>query len=436
MTQAEETLLLDILKQEQLETVSPKLESWRDPHRIKMAKGGRGAGAKSWSVASLLIQKAHTQKLRIGCFREVQKSIEESSYALLVKTIERLGYKGWKVTTSYIESPCGSHIIFRGLVDIRAAGQVKGLEDFDIFWLEEAATISHDSIRMLLPTLRKQGSELWITYNQETENDPVDERLWNSERKDVLRTWLEPGAIDNPWWTKELQTEMEEDYARDPDEAEHTWGGLPRKQGQKAVMSRSKVRAAMNRSIPPAKPIEIGVDVARFGDDKTYIFMRAGNKVVNYKRFTKVDTQWIAKEVWAMANSDPSIKIKVDDTGVGGGVTDRLKELGATVIPINFGATPSDQDRFTTVADEMWFTFPVDEADIPEETELMQELSGRQYDYDKKGRRKIESKAEFKKRIGRSCDMSDALLLCFYTGKTIHISNKTRNDLAKRRLGE
>lgn len=420
-----------LIVQEQLEKVSPKMERFREHWRIKLAKGGRGAGAKSWGAASLLIQRAHRERLRIGCFREIQKSIEESSYALLVKTIHRLQYPGWKVTGNYLESPTGSHIIFRGLADIRAANQVKGLEDFDIFWLEEASAISHDSIRMVLPTLRKTGSELWATYNQETEADPIDDRLWNSNRDDVLKVWLEPGKADNPWWTEELQNEMEADYARDPDEAEHTWGGLPRLQGQKAVMNRAKIRACMDRVLLEGKPIEVGVDVARFGDDKTEIYIRHGNKIKEHRELSKTDTQWIAKEVWAMIKRDPSIRIKVDDTGVGGGVTDRLRELGAKVVAINFGGTPIDKQRYTTVADEMWFEFPVDEVDIPNDRELLQELSGRLYDYDKIGRRKIEKKSDFKERLGRSPDKADALLLCFYSGGFI-VDNKHRDAMKRR----
>jgi len=424
---------IELLKQEELETVAPKFESWRDPYRIKLAKGGRGAGAKSWSVSSLIIQRAHREQLRIGCFREVQKSLEESSYALMVQTVERLRYPGWTITKEYLQSPSGSHIIFRGLKDIRAAGQVKGLEDFDIFWLEEASAVSHDSIRMILPTLRKPGSELWATYNQETEMDPIDERLWNSDRDDVLRVWLEPGRADNPWWTDELQHEMEEDYRRDPDEAEHTWGGLPRKQGQRAVMSRVRVRAAMDRVIDPGVPIELGVDVARFGGDKTQIYRRAGNKITGHKEFSSMDTQFVAKEVWQMAKMDPSVKIKVDDTGVGGGVTDRLREFGAKVVAVNFGGSPMEKQRYTSAADEMWFEFPVDDADIPNDRELMQDLTGRQYDYDKDGRRKIEAKDKFRERLGRSPDKADALLLCYYDGGSVVMSKEARESLAARR---
>jgi phage terminase large subunit len=415
LTEGEQKELLALLDQEQRETVSPKMERFREPWRIKLAKGGRGAGAKSWSTASLLIQRAQRFPLRIGCFREVQKTIEESSYQLLKETIERLGYSGWKINRESINSPAGAHIIFRGLVDIRAANQVKGLEGFDIFFLDEASQISHDSIRMMLPTLRKDGSELWAVWNPETEFDPVYTRLWMADRDDILRIDLQPGKIDNPFWTESLQLEMEADYRNNPDEAEHTWGGAPRKQGDTAVMSRVLIRAAMNRVVEETEPDEIGVDVARFGNDKTEMYRRRGFKTVSHKEYTKKDTRFIADAAWDFAGHDGKIPIKVDDDGLGGGVTDSLRRLGAKAIPIHFGGTAKDQKKYDTVADEMWFKFPIEEVSIPNDPELMMELSGRLFDYDKRGRRKVEPKKQFKERFGKSPDKADALLLAFYT---------------------
>jgi phage terminase large subunit len=410
------------------------MERFREPWRIKLAKGGRGAGAKSWSTASLLIQRAQREPVRIGCFREVQKTIEESSYQLLKETIERLGYPGWKITRESIESPAGAHIIFRGLVDIRAANQVKGLEGFDIFFLDEASQISHDSIRMMLPTLRKDGSELWAVWNPETEFDPVYTRLWLADRDDVLRVDLEPGKIDNPFWTNNLQLEMEADYRNNKDEAEHTWGGQPRRQGDNAVMSRVAIRAAMSRTAEETEPDEIGVDVARFGDDKTEMYRRRGFKTIAHKEFIKKDTQFVADVVWDFAGRSSLVTIKVDDTGVGGGVTDRLKRMGALVIPVNFGGSPKDKDKYDTAADEMWFEFPIDEASIPDDSDLMTELSGRLYEYDKRGRRKVEAKKLFKERFGRSPDKADALLLAYYVGyNRTAIPKEYQDQMAARR---
>jgi phage terminase large subunit len=415
LSNAERGELIQRLERLDRERVTPKMELFREPYRIKLAKGGRGAGAKSWSTASLLIQRAQREPLRIGCFREVQKTIEESNYHLLIRTIARLGYSGWDIRRDCLNSPSGAHIIFRGLVDIRAANQVKGLEGFDVFFMDEASSISHDSIRMMLPTLRKDGSEMWAVWNPETEFDPVYTRLWNAERDDVLRVELRPGKLDNPYWTENLQREMEADYRNNPEEAEHTWGGLPRTQGENAVMSRAAVRGAMSRRVEESEPDEVGVDVARFGNDKTEMYRRRGFKTVGHREYTKKDTQYIAEAAYDFAGRDRSIAIKVDDTGVGGGVTDRLRALGANVIAVNFGGSPGDAGRYETVADEMWFEFPIEEAEIPEDMDLMMELTGRLYGYDKRGRRKVEGKAEFKKRFHRSPDKADALLLAYYT---------------------
>jgi phage terminase large subunit len=415
LTRNERDNLLALFEQKQLERVTPKMERFRDPRRIKIAHGGRGAGAKSWSVASLLIQKAQYTPLRISCFREIQKSLEESSYRLMADTISRLRYPGWKITREYIDSACGSHIIFRGLADMRAADQMKSLEGYDIFWLEEASAISKESLTVLLPTLRKEGSELWATLNREAEKDPVIAEYWDSDRTDVLRVALEQGKIDNPWFPDVLQTEMEAAYRNNPDEALHVWGGHPRAQGDNAVLSRVSVRQAMEREAVETDPDEIGIDVARFGNDKTEMYRRKGAKTVAHESYSKRDTVFTANVAWDMAGRDANVVFKVDDTGVGGGVTDNLRRLGArNVIPVNFGGSPKNTRKYTTVADEMWFEFPVDEIEIPDDPQLMEELSGRKYGYDKIGRRKVEPKDDFRKRYGRSPDKADALLLCYY----------------------
>lgn len=389
----------------------------------------------SWGLTSLIVQRAQEEKIKVACLREIQLSLQESVYSLVVDTIKRLGYSDdWNITKENIENVrTGSRFIFRGLKDLRAANQIKSLEGFDIFFVEEAATISHESWAILMPTLRKPGSELWFCYNPQEEGDPVTERFWNANRDDAILVELRPGKLDNPWWTSELQKEMEEDFKRDPDEAEHVWNGQPRKQGHKSIMSRALIRGAMDRNIEAVGKIEIGVDVARFGDDSTVMYKRKGLKVIDKKSFKKADTMFSAKEAWDFAGRDPSIPIKVDDSGVGGGVTDRLKELGAKVIPICNNESSTDKDKYDTVADEMWFEFPLSEADIPNNPKLMQELSGRQYDYDNKARRKIESKKVFKNRYGRSPDDADALLLCFYSGRNDILSPSAKAALRARR---
>ena len=404
-----------LLEQERLERVSPKLEVFRQPARIKGARGGRAAGAKSWSITSLIIQDLHRNNKRAVFLREFQKSLEESAYQLSVQTIERLRYPGWNITRESIDSKSGSHIIFRGMKDYHSVSQAKGLEGFDIFFIEEASAISMQSLEILLPTIvRRPGAELWFCYNPELDPDPITEKIWNRNRDDAVLVDLLPGKEDNPWWNDGLQKEMELDFAYDPDNASHVWLGQPRKQGLYSVFSRTQIIAAMKRQVSDEGAIEIGVDVARFGEDRTVIYKRKGMKIIDSRVYLGQDTQRTAQEAYEMAGRSQKVAIKVDDTGVGGGVTDALRGWGANVIPVNFGATAHNTDMYTSIADELWFNFPADEAQIPDDTELLRELTSRQYNYDTRGRRKIESKADMKKRIGKSPDKADAILLCYF----------------------
>lgn len=434
VSQVDTALICDIVKQNELECVSPKLEAFRDPARIKGCRGGRGAGAKSWSIASLLIQKANYERKHVACLREVQLTLEESVWKLMAATIERLRYRDWNITKEYIDNTrTGSHFIFRGISDLRA-DQLTSLEGFDIAWIEEAQSVSVHSLDVLFPTIRKPGSEIWFSMNPDQEIDPIVARSWGSKRDDMILVDLEPGRKDNPWWTDELQKECEEDFKRDPNLAAHIWNGLPRIQGTKSVISRLNIRAAMDRDLPDADGVhEFGIDVARFGDDRSQIYERRGLKVVGQKTFHGADTQLVAREAWTMSGHDKSATFKVDDDGVGGGVTDKLVDLGAKVIAVHNGGKPSDGKLYTTCADEQWFTLPIDIIDIPDDPELMQELSARQYRYTSDDRRKIESKEEFKKRYGRSPDKADALNLCFYTANNTTIDKKYQDQMAARR---
>ena len=430
--------LCELLEQKEREKVAPKFEAWREAARYKIAYGGRGAGAKSWSAASLIVQMAERKTIRVACLREIMKSLEESVYSLIQNTIERLGYSGWKITKEYIENTKnGSHFIFRGLKDLRAANQIKSLESYDIFFVEEAAPVSHESWSILLPTLRKAGSELWAVFNREEEMDPVYERFVVNERKNSIILKLEPGPIDNPWWNETtLPQEMAEDFKYDEDEAIHVWYGEPRKQGFKAVLSRAKIRQAMDRNIVNPEGItSIGCDPADNGDDKTQIYKRKGLKVIGHSFLPLSDGIDIANEIGSMINKDPSIPVRIDTTGIGTSARDQTRKLGMTVLPINFAENANDKDKYANIVTEMWFNLKeiIDEIDIPNDPELMRELSGRQYKYDKKGRYLIEPKEAFKKRYGKSPDKADALILTFYNGQGRELPKEAIAAIAARR---
>jgi hypothetical protein len=170
--------------------------------------------------------------------------------------------------------------------------------------------------------------------------------------------------------------------------------------------------------------IEIGVDVARGGTDKVSMYKRKGLKVIDRKEIKpkampeKERLYYVAEEVETFSGQDKGIRIKVDDTGLGGGVTDILQHHGFNVVPVNFGEVAGDQDHYPSTASEMWFEVGkiVHEIACQDYGSLAAELVNRKSKgLDKKGRRVVESKDEYKARnAGKSPDDADAFLLAFY----------------------
>jgi hypothetical protein len=225
---------------------------------------------------------------------------------------------------------------------------------------------------------------------------------------------------------------MAEDYRTDPDLAEHTWGGQPRKQGDYCVMARTSVRGAMDRRIEAVGGVEIGVDVARFGDDKTEMYKRRGLKTIDHREMKKADTNDVADAVWFFAGHDRSVRIKIDE-GYNPGVVDNVRALGGNVVAVSFGGQARDKNKYPNAVSEMWFEMPIDGAEVPNDPDLMRELAGRRYTFDKEGRRVVEPKEKYKERNqGKSPDKADGLLLCYYQG-SVKIDEQYRRQMAERR---
>lgn len=194
------------------------------PSRYKGAHGGRGSG-KSHFFAELLIEKALMQPgLRAVCIREIQKSLEQSVKRLIEDKIESLGVgKRFRVLDKEIETPGGGLFIFQGMQN-HTADSIKSLEGYDVAWVEEAQTLSAHSLRLLRPTIRKPNSEIWLSWNPASPEDPVD-RLLRGESKIGGSVVVEANWRDNPFFPDVLREEMANDQARSPDDFEHVWNG-------------------------------------------------------------------------------------------------------------------------------------------------------------------------------------------------------------------
>lgn len=193
------------------------------PARYKGLYGGRG-GAKSHFFAECLIERCLMQQTRWACIREVQNSLKESVKQLLLDKIEKFGLGAeFQATEGEIRGPNNSLIIMRGMQHYNAES-IKSLEGYDGSWVEEAQTFSGTSLRMLRPTIRKDGSELWFSWNPRHDSDAVDMFL-RGPTKPPGSIVLKVGWQDNPWFPAVLRDEKDHDYDTDPENAAHVWGG-------------------------------------------------------------------------------------------------------------------------------------------------------------------------------------------------------------------
>lgn len=198
-----------------------KLSFLFEPHRYKVLYGGRG-GAKSWGVARALLIRAAASPLRVLCAREFQNSIAESVHHLLQSQIVALGLEAfYEVQNAAIKGANGSEFVFAGIRN--NVTKIKSFEAVDIAWVEEAQTVSKTSWDTLIPTIRKNGSEIWITYNPELETDETHQRFVINPPSDAVVVKI--NWSDNPWFPETLLKEKDALKERDPDAYQTVWEG-------------------------------------------------------------------------------------------------------------------------------------------------------------------------------------------------------------------
>lgn len=195
-----------------------------EPCRYKGVKGGRGGG-KSWFFADYLIeQHVCNPHLQTVCIREVQNTLDTSVKKLIEERLNTLGVIDlFEMQVNRILDKRGrGMVIFKGMQDYNASN-IKSLEGFDRAWVEEAQNLSQRSLQLLRPTIRKDDSEIYFSWNPESESDPVD-RFFAEPRPDAVL--VECNIIDNPFRSELLWAEMLADRANlDVGEFHHIWEG-------------------------------------------------------------------------------------------------------------------------------------------------------------------------------------------------------------------
>jgi len=216
-----------------------KLEGLFKKSRYKVLFGGRG-GAKSWGIARALLIKGAKDPIRILCAREFQTSIKDSVHKLLCDQIDSLGLLSfYEITQTSIRGRNGTEFSFVGLKNNVA--NIKSYEGVDICWVEEAQTTSRLSWNVLIPTIRKQGSEIWISFNPELETDETYQRFVANPPADCIT--MKVNWYDNPWFPETLRLEKDALKARDEEAYNQVWEGLCRQTVDGAIFAKEMQQA-------------------------------------------------------------------------------------------------------------------------------------------------------------------------------------------------
>ena len=418
------------------------------PNRHKVRYGGRGA-AKSWQFADALLVQGSNEKLFIPCAREIQKSIQDSVHRLLANRNETLGL-GYTVQDKRIFNDLGTEFVFIGLKN--NVNEVKSLEGADRFWVEEAQAVSDFSWDVVVPTIRKPGSEIWISYNPFDELDPTHQRFAVNppEGADVQKvSWR-----DNPWFSDELRAEMEADKKRDYNKYLWIWEGecfgnyeesLVRPEWFEAATDAHKKLGFDARGVR-----RVGFDPADIGQDEKACVLAHGVVVEHIHSWGDGDIEDAIDRAFSYAYDYNADVITYDSIGVGAavkvGLKDRIGEKKIEVTGFVGSERPRDPDNawidgrknkdvFRNLRAQGWWLLrerfektyrAVEKGEYIDPTELISLSSDIPYLSDiraevcrvqrKRGANsfiQVESKDDMRKRDMPSPNRADALVYCF-----------------------
>jgi phage terminase large subunit len=263
--------------------------------RYRVLYGGRG-GAKSWGVARALLIKGVKEPLRILCAREFQTSIKDSVHKLLSDQIFAMGLAShYEITQNAIRGINGTEFAFVGLKNNVA--NVKSFEGVDICWVEEAQTVSRNSWNVLVPTIRKVGSEIWVTFNPELDTDETYQRFVANPPHDCVVQKI--NWSDNPWFPETLVLEKDALKARDVEAYNTVWEGLCRQTVDGAIFAKEMQMAELEGRITrvpydSTKPVHAIFDLG--WSDSTAIwflqFVGMETRLIRYMESSQQTISW------------------------------------------------------------------------------------------------------------------------------------------------
>lgn len=379
-------------------------------YRYKVCFSGRGSG-KSVHIAIALIWYASRFRMKILCVREFMNSIQDSSKAQLEEIIRASGTtSNWTITKNeIIHNVTKSKFIFKGLSKNYAS--LKSIPNIDICWAEECETLSKESLDVLIPTIRKQNSQLWFSGNPKDRMQAVAQMfIENTPPPDTVI--ISNSYLDNPYISDTLLSEAQHLLDTNMELYSYIW------LGQYLDIANLILVKYVKRGEAPTSAsdkVVVGVDIAKDGGDRTAIYVRRGRNVINKRVFATMDLKLLAHELHDVYYKYKPIQVNIDSTGSGLWGGSGLEAYGVKVTEINFSSRADEPEKYNNQRTEMYAKarkYFEEGGTIPtNDIELEKELHASYYTLDDKNRIKIVPKDEIKKRIGKSPDLADGFCL-------------------------
>ena len=406
----------------------PLIDRFND-FRYFLLEGGRASG-KSQTIARFITYLCEQYNLRVTCGRETQNTIEESVYTIFADLIRTFNLN-FNVGASKIDHRVtNSAIRFRGFRE-QGATNIKGLEGVDILWVEEAQAITKQTLDVIIPTIRKENSKIIWSMNRHVENDPVYVAM--AGRPDCLHIHID--YHENNFCPEAMKVEAENCKALNEDDYKHIWLGEPLKKGDDSLYTTDEIYGSPKLEYinPGVRKRIMGVDVARFGEDETVFSIIESYNVSQWQQiwqdsWKNKSTMETVGRIVELTKTWGLDQVVVDDTSLGGGVTDRLSELRIPVVPF-VGAEKAINELYVNKRSEAYFRlkemFTMKTMKIIRDASLQAQLLSIRYKYKSNGKKAILSKDEMKKHDFKSPDRADAL--CY----AVYYKNDTLNELEK-----
>jgi phage terminase large subunit len=400
-------------------------------HRYIAVKSGHGIGksaTEAWAILWFLFTHPHAKapctaptghQLDDILWPEVGKWLDKSNFkSAFEHTKTKLYMRGHEKTWFAVPRSCSVPENLQGFHG-----------DHVLFVVDEASGVPKEIMEVIEGALTNEGSHLLMCGNP----TQITGTFFDAFHRDraLYKTFTFNGELSklvSPDYCERVALK----FGRESDVYRvRVLGDFPRGNPD-ALIRLDEVEPAVNRKgVTDEGPIELGVDPARYGDDMSVICSRKGAKVFPFDEFGGINTTRLTgevskrvKELRKKFNYKETIRVKVDDTGIGAGVTDQLEliagneDINIEVCPINFGwEGNSDYAKYAGV---MWGHIKdiLSEISIPEDAELISQLTSRKYTLAIDGRIVLEKKEEMKRRKLPSPDKADAIALAFDDGKT------------------